>query len=79
MESINNTTKDCGILPIECQQSKVKTIVMDINSLPSEYKTEKVKDGIDLYEKDFNIKIIPVDNSKQNTQGNHINTLLQLF
>lgn len=44
-------------------------VLMDINLLPSEYKSVILKDGIAQYEKDFNIKLIPYDSSKINTSG----------
>lgn len=43
------------------------TILMDINLLPSEYKS--TKEGIKDYEKDFDVKLIPYDSSKSNIAG----------
>lgn len=49
-------------------------VVMDINLLPAEYKTIPLKKGIKAYEKDFGVKIIPVDSSRQNL-GSSINLI----
>lgn len=50
-------------------------MIIDVTSLPQEYNDkETVKECIEAYTKDFgleNFKIIPVDNSRQNTQGNY--------
>lgn len=45
------------------------TILIGINQLPSEYKGDK--DGIKEYEKDYNVKLIPYDSSKENMQGGY--------
>lgn len=52
----------------------MKTVIlMDVNTLPSEYKTGDLKSCIKRYEEDFNIKVIPYDSSKQNVNGNICN------
>lgn len=82
MEDKNNLEsiiRDCGMLPIESSALELKTVVMDVNLLPSEYKEETVKASIEKYEKDFNVKIIPIDGSRQNMQGISINTIVQLY
>lgn len=43
------------------------TILIDINTLPSEYKSDK--EGIKKYEEDFDVKLIPYDSSKSNMGG----------
>lgn len=46
-----------------------KTVVMDINLLPMQYKKDGKKFSKELleqYEKDFNVKIVPYDGSPQN-------------
>jgi len=56
------------------------TIILDINQLPNEYKASDrtLKESINLYEKDFNIKVIPIDLSRSNIQ-NSIEFLPQVF
>lgn len=47
------------------------TILMDITQLPAEYKSmTTLKDRLEQYEKDYNVKIVPYDTSKSNIQGN---------
>jgi len=45
-------------------------IVMDYNSLPSEYKLDTVKESIEKYKEDFNIEaiIVPIDIAKKNIE-----------
>jgi hypothetical protein len=48
----------------------MKTIIlMDVNTLPSEYKSGDLKSGVKRYEEDFDVKVIPYDTSKQNVEG----------
>lgn len=50
-----------------------KTYIIDVNLLPIEYKSASgnlSKEGIKQYENDFGIKIIPLDASDRNLQGN---------
>lgn len=42
---------------------------MDVNTLPSEYKSVDLKSGIKRYEEDFSVKVIPYDRSRENIQG----------
>ena len=44
-----------------------KTVILNISMLPEEYKTNTstLKENIEKYERDFNVKIIPVE-SKEN-------------
>ena len=37
---------------------------MDINILPAEYKDEDTLTAVRNYERDFNVRIIPVDNGR---------------
>lgn len=49
-----------------------KTIVIDINLFPKQYKNsdgEVYKQDILRYEKDYNVNIIPLDFSLKNTKG----------
>ena len=39
-------------------------IIMDINILPAEYKDEDTLTAVRNYERDFNVRIIPVDNGR---------------
>jgi hypothetical protein len=49
-------------------------IVMDYNSLPSEYKLDTVKESIEKYKEDFNIEavIVPIDISRKNIEGSMV-------
>lgn len=50
-------------------------ILMDINTLPSEYKElGHLKKSISKYEQDFDLKVIPYDASKQNVKFNQSNS-----
>lgn len=48
-----------------------KTIVLDVNLIPEEYSPSdrSLKDSIKAYEKDFSVKVIPVDFSRKNLQS----------
>lgn len=47
-----------------------KTIVMSVDLLPKEYLNySTIKEAVKAYEKDFKVKIIPIDTSRQNLQG----------
>ena len=45
-------------------------IVIDYNSLPSEYKLDTVKESIEKYKEDFNIEaiIVPIDIARKNIE-----------
>lgn len=75
---VNDAVKNTGLLPVEYsnREERQDVILMDINLLPSEYKEGVLKDAIKQYEKDFNVKLIPYDSSRQNTNG-AVNTLIQ--
>lgn len=53
-----------------------KTIILDINLMPFEYTELTLKEGVKEYEKDFNVKIIPIDPSRSNTQGNNSSPII---
>lgn len=49
-----------------------KTIVVDLNLLPKDYKSSNgtvSAEDIKRYENNFNINIIPLDSSARNTKG----------
>jgi hypothetical protein len=52
-------------------------MIMDINLLPAEYKDEDTLTAVRRYEKDFNVKIIPVDGCRLN--GNVPQPICQLI
>jgi hypothetical protein len=71
LTSLLNTT---GVYPIsykEQQLSYIPVIILDITTLPSEYQSNDIKESIEKYEKDFNVRVIPLDFSIQNTKGNN--------
>lgn len=54
-----------------------KTIILDINLIPAEYKDKTVEETVALYEERFNVNIIPVDSSRANMQGSN-NSLITI-
>jgi len=46
-----------------------RTLVIDINYLPSEYKDSNIKRIKKLLEKEYGCRVILIDGSRQNTQG----------
>lgn len=46
-----------------------KTIVMDANIVPSEYRDSSGEVDIQKYEDDFNVNIVLIDMSRKNTGG----------
>lgn len=47
----------------------MKTILIDVNLLPVEYKVEG---GVKRYENEFNVKVVPFDASTKNVGGSII-------
>lgn len=64
IENAIQMAKSAGVVPIDAEkQNEPKiTLLFNINMLPKEYDTET---GIEDYEKDFNVKLIPYDDSKE--------------
>ncbi len=55
-----------------------KRLLMDINALPKQYITnEDLNLGIKAYEKDYNVRLIPVDFSKYNRYTNDSNKYVE--
>lgn len=57
-----------------------KTIVMDCNILPSEYKDagKITKELIEKYEDDYDVNILPIDASPKNIRGANINLIQKI-
>jgi hypothetical protein len=62
------TLTDKEILKLK-KMKKIILITLDITTLPNEYKTGNLKEDIKRYETDFDVRVIPLDFSKQNLQG----------
>ena len=70
LEELKKLALETGVIPIDIPKENLHTIIMDINGLPSEYKNLDVNEAVRRYQLDFKVKIIPVDFSRQNMQGN---------
>jgi len=65
---LNEFVKEVGMVPIE---SSSTTILLDINLLPQEYKNlGDLETTLKAYESRFDVKVIPVDTSRRNLEGN---------
>lgn len=56
--------------------------ILDINALPKEYKTDDGEfslENLRKYEEDFNVKIVPLDSSPQNSKGQNPNNQYQFL
>lgn len=72
-KELENTIKDLGVLPIEKSRANIsdKILVIDINYLPSDFKLINGTDDVREYlESIYGCKVLLVDTSRQNTQGN---------
>ena len=70
IEKLNNMLKERGFFPIEKTPTENKVLVIDINYLPSEYKSkDNLYETRETLETIYNCKVILVDGSRMNTQG----------
>lgn len=72
-KEIENTIKDLGILPVDKSRANIsdKILVIDINYLPSDFKSINGTDDVREYlESIYGCKVLLIDTSRQNTQGN---------
>lgn len=65
-EEVKKLAKKIGLIPVTSTTTP-KKIIMDINLLPEGYKDLEITEAVKKYNKDFGVKIIPLDMSRQNT------------
>ena len=67
-EEVKKLVREVGLIPVTSRTTP-KEIIMDINLLPEGYKDLEITEAVRKYNKDFGVKIIPLDMSRQNTDN----------
>jgi len=67
-EEVKKLVREVGLIPVTSRTTP-KEIIMDINLLPEGYKDLEITEAVKKYNKDFGVKIIPLDMSRQNTDN----------
>ncbi len=70
LKNLEEVIKKEGFLPIDIKPTENKILVIDINYLPSEYKSKgNVDETRETLEINYGCKVLLIDGSKINTQG----------
>ena len=79
-ETLEDAIKHLGLLPMTLENNTSdKLLVVDIVTLPSEYKDLKIEDIRNRLEKHYKCNVFLIDSSRQNTQGNINNNCFVYF
>lgn len=67
--TLNEMVADLGMIPVT--SSNTTTILLDISLFPREYKDlGDLETTLKAYEDRFNVKVVPIDTSRKNLEGN---------
>jgi len=79
-KELENTIKDLGILPIDTKTTEHCILVIDINYLPSEYKSKgNVDETRETLETIYGCKVLLLDTSRHNIIGTENSNLPAYF
>jgi len=68
MYKINEMMKDLSMMPVVPEKS-YKILVVDVNYLISDYKKKDLDTVKSELEKEYGVKVVLIDSSKQNVHG----------
>ena len=70
LKKLNELIKDMGFFPIDTETAKGNILVIEMNYLPSNYKSLSIEEARQKIENEYGYKVLFIDSSRVNTQTN---------